>query len=391
MSTSPIELESDQRPGWFELFYDLVIVAAIGRGTLLFTENPSWSTGESIGIILAFLFSVWLLTALHYGLFPKDDPVRQFLVLAQMLGIVIASLYLNLDASISDTTMYYALVFAMFCIGIMYLRTALQLGWSRTAVLPAAIGSFASAVTYLVCAMLSLSFAQEGHGLRLLALAGIVLALAPVLTVGIREIVRGGVPNARHLEERLGLLVIIVLGESFAHLISELGSVGGIPNPEFFVLTFAVTFSIWSIYFSSINKFGVPTTAAGLRLWLLMHFVLTYGAVAMAAGLSSLAMIPADDPNPGPHGGWTVLPFIYMISAIAVMTWIEMRRWTAVLVSQAVGIAVLLAMFVGQLAMPIEDRRWWVMAACITVLTEAVVLAVLRVRAGRDRVSPSSA
>lgn len=383
--------EADQRPGWFELFYDLVIVAAIGRGTLLFTENPSWSTGESIGIILAFLFSVWLLTALHYGLFPKDDPIRQFLVLAQMLGIVIASLYLNLDVGTSDTTMYFALVFAMICIGLMYVRTGLRRHWSRAVVLPAAIGAFASAGIYLTCGLLSGSVTREGHGLRALAMVGIVLALAPVLTAGIREIVRQGVPNARHLEERLGLLVLIVLGESFAHLINELGSKGGIPSLAFFSMTFAVTFGMWSIYFSSINKFGVPGTAAGLRLWLLMHFVLTYGAVSMAAGMSSLAMIPADDPDPGPHGGWTVLPFIYMISAIAVMSWIEMRRWTPVLVIHAVTIAVLVAMFIGQLMMPIEDRRWWVMAACLVVLAEVVLLAVLRVRAGRLSVSPSSA
>ena len=97
--------------------------------------------------------------------------------------------------------------------------------------------------------------------------------------------------DAEHLGERLGQLVIIVLGEAFVGLVSTLGGRSSIPNPVYFVLTFLVVFAIWTLYFSSVMPAGVPRqsrSAAGVAAHARL---LMFGAIGAAAVFSSLTLV----------------------------------------------------------------------------------------------------
>ncbi|MFM7144837.1 MAG: low temperature requirement protein A, partial [Actinomycetales bacterium] len=81
-----------QRVGWFELFYDLVLVATINRAAQVFGDSPTWSTGSLIAGGLAVILVLWLATTVNLGSFAQRSGIRQVLVVVQMVAIVIAAL-----------------------------------------------------------------------------------------------------------------------------------------------------------------------------------------------------------------------------------------------------------------------------------------------------------
>ena len=66
-----------QKVSWFELFYDLIVVAAVSQAGKVLVKSPDWETTALIAAGILVLFTMWLLTTLSHGLFPGDDPVRR--------------------------------------------------------------------------------------------------------------------------------------------------------------------------------------------------------------------------------------------------------------------------------------------------------------------------
>jgi len=395
------ESDEAQKVGWFELFYDLVVVASVGLSTHFFSEHPSFHTATVIAVSLGLMFSLWLLTSLNHGLFPGDSPVRQVLVLVQMAFLAIAALsYTNGDEGIG-TAAFVSLAAASASIAVLYalyerrthahvFRASPRDDSHVRAGRPMALGAFAATAVFVVGAILVVPAESASSTGTIFYLIGLGCLAIPLLTIGVRRIVALGIPNAEHLEERLGLLVLIVLGESFVHLLGSLAGVSAIPNMYFFVVTLAVTFALWSLYFSSIHTFGLPLNASGLRQWLAAHFLFIFGATALAAELASLTLIAPDADVPTTQSGWTTLPFLYILIALAWMTWIAQRRRSAMLWTHLIAIAILVVLLYGESVIPEDDRRWLVLGACLLVLVDAVLSAIYRVRARRE-VSPSFA
>ncbi|MFN0143518.1 MAG: low temperature requirement protein A, partial [Mycobacterium sp.] len=112
---------TNQRFVWFELFYDLVMVAALVNGSRLIEEHPTVALGNWLGVTLAVMLVLWMLTALHANLYEIDDWPRRTLVLIQMFSISIALLAIGRKSeSLSDTTGFMALGVAFLSIALMY-------------------------------------------------------------------------------------------------------------------------------------------------------------------------------------------------------------------------------------------------------------------------------
>ena len=86
---------------WFELFYDLVIVAAIGHGSHLFIEQPSFTFGVWLAATLVMMTTLWLLTALHANLFESNGWWLRLLVLIQMMGLAVSNLSIGSEVSVN--------------------------------------------------------------------------------------------------------------------------------------------------------------------------------------------------------------------------------------------------------------------------------------------------
>jgi len=99
-------------------------------------------------------------------------------------------------------------------------------------------------------------------------------------------------PNTFHLSERMGLFVIIVLGETIFGLVVSLSALEwSIPTILGMGAGITIAFGLWWIYFDTID--GSPIRALkekhklGIYLsWLYLHFPLLIGLAAMGDGIS---------------------------------------------------------------------------------------------------------
>ena len=87
---------------WFELFYDLVVVAAVSLTNDVFLARPTAGTAITGAVCMTALAWVWFLTTLFNNLFPGQDILRRLLLVLQMGAIVVAGLAADQDHGISN-------------------------------------------------------------------------------------------------------------------------------------------------------------------------------------------------------------------------------------------------------------------------------------------------
>jgi low temperature requirement protein LtrA len=376
---------ASQRVSWFELFYDLVLVAAISQAGKVFVKEPTWAMTGFIGSGILVLFGIWLLTTISYGLFRRDAAWRRLLLLIQMLGVVVAALSLS-KTGLPAWAGFVALAMVVATQTFIYARftrvDAPMQGSLRIVVWSTAL---AAAIFAVAAAILSTASADDWVLVSPLAL----VAGGGVMLLSIIWRVAPGVLSSidlHHLDERFGLLVIIVLGESFINLVSNLGTLGSIPNPVAFLLAFLIAYALWAIYFTSVQAYEMPSTIWAFRLWILAHVVFVTAAVAVAVEFTDLSTHAVADLNVT-IGNWTPLPMIGALSVVALMTWRAKGAPRAMLRAHLVAIAALVGLFVVDIARGYEQMPWFVFAGAIVVIGDAAACAVIRRQVSGDTAS----
>lgn len=311
---------SNRRFVWFELFYDLVIVAALVNGVHVFEDSPTVALGGWLGATLAVMLVLWMLTALHANLFRIDDWPRRTLVLIQMFSVTIALLAIGRRSeSLPDGIGFVALAVAFFSIALMYAlsgRTRYR-SEARLVTWSMVLGG----VVFLVGVPFAESSASvEGSFFTVGALIGCV----PMYSILLGRVVRKRQVDAEHFSERLGELLVIVLAESFVEVMIRLDGFTHIPNPPVLVASFLITFAVWVCYFTVIGPHRTPAGAGPFRLWLLAYYLLIFGLMAVAARCGRLVVEPWRETFTFPVL-WTVLPLVY-ISVALIALWQISRR-----------------------------------------------------------------
>lgn len=330
---------------WFELFYDLIIVAVVAQAGKVFLSAPTWMMTGLIFAALLTLFTVWLLATVSHSVVPVNDPLRRAILLVQMILLALAALALGPDG-LPNWIGFAAISGALVALTAVFLRNARQAPALRRPLLSIAISTGAGAVVFAASTALpnSLDDTQTLLLASLLLLLGCLVTLVPVLGRTLRDLARDDALDLPHLEERCALFVIIVLGESFVGLLLNLGRLGTIPNPGYFVLTFVVAFSMWAVYFNSVLPSKMPTSGVGIRGWILGHALLVMSTVAMAVQFTDLTL--SGDPNKGLEysGHWTPMPLLGIavaLAALAIMAQGVPRVLRAVQAATAIVLALL--------------------------------------------------
>ncbi|MFM8349452.1 MAG: hypothetical protein ACKN9D_00130, partial [Actinomycetales bacterium] len=134
---------------------------------------------------------------------------------------------------------------------------------------------------------------------------------------------------------------------------------------------------------------GLPARASVIRNWVLVHLLLIFGAVSMAAALSSVAAVSFADPLPANADTWTVLPMLYVVGAILLLAIAQRHRFgpdndglrigRRIVTVHAVTFALILILWpVGSIG-PFTDSRWPLALAGVFMIGDAVVSwAILR-------------
>ena len=280
---------NDATVGWFELFYDLVVVAAIAVANDDFLTDPSVHTARDAVIAVVAMSWVWLLTTLVNNIFPGDDLLRRGLMLVQMALIVVAVLTIDQTLAVAGTTVMLAYGGALLVIPALRVAD----GWVPRADRAPAPRSWrvltALCIPPALCALGAVLGDPALVWLLVVALAvsgvTVLVWLYPQWWVDDRL-------RLDHLRERLGLFVIIILGEGFAQLVAALHGLGTIPRSGSFALLFLVSFALWWIYFDGLAPPDRHLRAVRWRLALLGHLTLIFG---IAGTLDILVLLAAGD------------------------------------------------------------------------------------------------
>lgn len=272
---------------WFELFYDLVVVAAIGLCNDVFVDDPSPFTALVAVVTMSALAWVWLLTTLTINAYPAWDGVRRILLVCQMALISVAALSVSLEHGIEFATGNAAAAAVLVITAALLLWSARQAHERPTwrVIVP----------ILLAAAILIAAAVHPVVAPRWYLVAAVLVSAVPVLVGQFRRWRGESRLRLEHLEERLGLFVIIVLGEGFVQLTAALHFLDSIPDGAIYALMFVFAYALWWMYFGGTFSENVDPEQVRWRLTLLGHLTLVLGIIGTLDLLVLFTI--ADDPG----------------------------------------------------------------------------------------------
>jgi low temperature requirement protein LtrA len=353
------EATAGRHASWLELFFDLVVVAAILQLAHRLHGEP---TVRDIGAFLALYLAVWLAWTSFtlYANVAGEQTHRRAMILA-MAGIAVMA------AAVPEATGDRAVVFSVAYVVVRLLGLHTWAGTRRT-VLAWPAAQFASGITPWVISIFAPPPAQY-------VLWGVGLALDFVLSIlvgGWRARASARRPpyplaaarlDLTHLAERLGLFVIIVLGEGVLQLVIAAGEARWTADVvTVAVAGFVLLIGLWWPTFS----YGItPTEHGRLPVWasLPLHFLAVVSITAVAAGLG--ALMEHADGHAAPGVRWLLGGGLaaYFLGAVAGTILLRQRVfWLIYWGAPGVAAPVLLAVYGAHLSIP---ALAWILVAVV--------------------------
>jgi low temperature requirement protein LtrA len=271
-------------------------------------EHPDWAGVGVFVVVFTAIWSIWISFVVYADLASEGTRVAVLMGAAGVIGLMAAAL-----GDLDERANAFAIGFVI-C-RVVAARAALRTGRLLTSwpgvqlgglTLPWIVSLWVDAPAkywiWAVALALELAFA----GARAVDAGDDRWALAARLDARLRRKARSHqqlaplVPvdaRAEHLGERLGLFVIIVLGEGVAQIVrgaTEAEWARGLGVAA--VAAFAILVGLWSLAFR--HGFGAGDALPfALRTLLPMHLVMTAGVVAMAAALGQLLLQVHEHPD----------------------------------------------------------------------------------------------
>jgi low temperature requirement protein LtrA len=269
-------MAEDRQASWLELFFDLVLVAAVGALAAQLHEDHSL---EGLLVFAALFVPVWWAWwgfTWYSAAFNDDDAVNRVALLAAMGGVAtLAAGVAGVADGRSDTfVVAYAALFAL--LAALYARAWLRVPAARSLSSRYAAGYLAGATLWLA----SLAF---GEGLRpvVWVAAMVVLMASPVLAAASLDVLSY---EPRHIAERYGLFTLIVLGESVVAIVAGLDTGSSTAAVVIASLGLAIAGAVWWLYFDRWRGMPVGTMRSGF-VWAQGHLFVFAGIAAAAVGV----------------------------------------------------------------------------------------------------------
>jgi low temperature requirement protein LtrA len=351
---------------WLELFFDLVFVVAVAQ---LGQQLGHDISADGFLRFLAFSVPVWwawMGFTFYANRFDTDDVPYRLLVFAAMLGV--AALATTLPDAFAGASRGFVLsyVFVRVVLLVLYARAIRHVEEGRR-IAVFYFGAFTAAV---VVWLASLLFAAPAR-YWLWALALVIEVAAPM--VGWRLIPSAPV-DPRHAPERLGLLTIIVLGESvFAVVLAVTNVNWGTDAVLAAVGGFLCAAALWWIYFEFVNP-EYLFAALRRRGRILRGLVFVYANFPVIAGLAALgvgvklAILAAGGDAAYDETGWLLCAGLALaMTGLAAVELVMPPYWLAIDFWLRVGTA-LLALALIPFASSLSPLAIvWILAAALVI------------------------
>jgi low temperature requirement protein LtrA len=317
---------TDRRISFLELFFDLVFVVVISQLALRLATHPSWSGVGWFAFLFYAVWSSWSNGTLYHELHGTDDVSARVFTFGQMLTVaVMAAFAADVPGRGAEG---FALAYAanIGSLVILWFRTGLHDPTHRA-------GSFPYSLAYLLSGILFVVSVTVDGPVRYRLWAVALVAQVAGLLIAFRrwtppETQSGDavLPTTPSLIERIGLFVIIVLGEVIVGAVHGMADVayrqeGGIVIGLLGVL---VAIGLWWIYFDLVSH-HVPISRR-TQLWFHLHLPLVIAMAAGGAGVLNTIEHAADEPPDAVR--WLLVGSlaVAMLSVAAITATLEVRR-----------------------------------------------------------------
>ena len=286
---------ADRRISFLELFFDLVFVVVISQLAHRLAAHPSWSGVGWFVFLFYAVWSSWTNGTWYHELHGTNDVSARVFTFAQMLAVaVMAAFVADVPGSGSAG---FALAYAanVGVLVILWFRTGLHDPTHRAASVPYSIA-------YLVSGVLFAVSAAVGEPAMYWLWAVALVAQVAGLIIGFRRWTppesQGGeavISTTPSLIERIGLFVIIVLGEVIVGAVHGMAEVAELREGGIVIglLGVLVAIGLWWIYFDLVSH-RAPVSRL-TQLWLYLHLPLVIAIAAGGAGVLNTIEHAADE------------------------------------------------------------------------------------------------
>lgn len=282
MKSAPLKYHDEHRHAtWLELFFDLVFVAAIGVVIhhLAHTHHEHIPTKYLVLYVVEFvpLWWIWATHTLFANRFDTDSRGHRVASLTIMFLIVTMAAFLGVNTQGGDIAWVGLYVTVRLILAGMFITTRKRLdGTSDYSKRMAEVIVIGAAVT-------AISLLCDNEWKHVVFLGAVVFEMVAAMMLGRQAT---SVPVHReHLVERVGLLSIVMLGESVISMVAGLRDIEWSISSMIGAATgFLMIVLIWWIYFDSFSTLE--------RAKRLTHgFVLLYSHILFCLGLGVLASL----------------------------------------------------------------------------------------------------
>jgi low temperature requirement protein LtrA len=276
---------ADRRVTFLELFFDLVFVVVIAEIAHRLAEHPSWSGVGWFVFLFYAVWSSWINGTLYYDLHSTNDVSVRVFTFAQMLAVAVMAVYVG-DVP-GDGAAGFATAYAInkLILVVLWFRTGLHDPTHRPASIPYSTAYLLSAVLFAISVGVADPARYWLWALALvLEMAGFFIAMnrwrPPDFQVG--DAVIAATPS---LIERMGLFVIIVLGEVIVGAVRGMAEVRSLGTGAILVglLGVLVAIALWWLYFD-LASHETPVPRFTLA-WLYLHLPMVMAIAAGGAGV----------------------------------------------------------------------------------------------------------
>jgi len=311
---------------FLELFFDLVFVVIVAQLAHRLAEDPSW---ESVGWFVFLFYAVgssWSNGTLYYDLHGTNDVSVRVFTFAQMMAVAVMGVYVG-DIP-GDGSVGFALAYAanVGVLVIIWFRTGLHDPDHRAASNPYSAAYLLGAVLFVASVFVE---PPARYWLWALGLASEVIGQVIAFKRWTPPESQSGdavIAATPSLVERLGLLVIIVLGEVIVGAVNGMADIEELGGDGIVIglLGVLVAIGLWWIYFDLVSH--RQPVSRKTQLWLTLHFPLVVAIAAGGAGVLNTVEHVAD-PLPDAVRWLLVGALAIAVLTVATLTFtLEVRR-----------------------------------------------------------------
>lgn len=322
-----------KRASWLELFYDVAFVALVAQLTYLgYAHHHSLTDIFSLFIIGYVIFLTWWATTANRNLQPTETLGDKLFIQIQMVAAFFMSVTMAAVFEGSFLGFFATLAILRLLQGFMLVRMYLMHPDTRPKTYNILEGFFVGSALWLVGAFLPMPY-----NFIVFSMALLIDVLTP-LTKGKGNTRR--YLNVYHLQERLGLFLMLVIGESMIVVALANTSVTSTAVEPTVVLSgLAMMISLWWLYFSHAD-YHTGVRPRNLFLFLHAHGFLFGSIILLSIGYKLL--ISHTDILPAlvftGLGTFGVLVTILTIRLVLYSAWQRLILWTILLCLGVIGI-----------------------------------------------------